>query len=518
MRNNTPKPTPKKLNEWLALLDNTKLPVPSGHKRRVETALSNPRSSLGDIAQVISSTPSIALIFFREANKQHSSFSKPAQHLEAALTRLGMTQCKQLLSRLDDTPEAEIHKPLRQLWLISQHANAQASALFATKLARIWQDIHWGSLLFLSPLWPLLTRHPELFKLWEQRVLGNKEPQYKVEHELFGTSLTLLCQALAERWSLPEWVIEAHRMLNQKRHIMVRTLRIAKLHAQPLKQQRLLDEQKDIFLWFRQPANTIILANGLAIDAHYSWSHEHCLRWQRFTALFLGWPLDKVQKHTHLNAVEHARQLGKTDLWHPAQALLWPWTARRICRPKNGLLAQDSDPQHLLPPTTEDLKDWQQQAQSMLQRPSPFVNHAQLLESMAKMLETLGLSRIAMIAISAKTQQLRPIYQRGFAFALQQPLTQTAQSPFMQKLLKKNTQLYVQDKNLAQLQTHLSQDFTAAIDSSHFVMGTLCLDYQPIMLIIADAQNRQLHANSLKVFNASCRYFEQALTIMRCRT
>ncbi|MCK9237349.1 MAG: HDOD domain-containing protein [Thiopseudomonas sp.] len=516
MRNNTLKP--KQLDEWLALLDNTKLPVPSGHKRRVENALANPRNSLGDIAKVISSAPSIALIFFREANKQRSTFSKPAQHLEAALTRLGMNHCKLLLSRLDDTPESEIHKPLRQLWLISQHANAQANALFATKLARLWQDIHWGSLLFLSPLWPLLTRHPELFKLWEQRVLGNKEPQHKVEHELFGTSLTLLCQALAERWSLPEWVIDAHRMLNQKRNLMVRTLRIAKLHAQPLKQQLLLDEQKDVFLWFRQPANTIILANGLAIDAHYSWAHEHCLRWQRFASMFLGWPLDKVQNQTHKIAVEHARELGKIDLWHPAQALLWPWTARRISRPKNGFQTQSINPKQLPPPSTEQLSDWQQQAQAMLQRPSPFVNHAQLLEAMAKMLETVDLTRIAMIAIPAKTQQLRPIYQQGFAFALHQPLTQTAQSPIMQKLLKKNAQIYAQDKNLAQLQAHLNQDITAAIDSSYFMMGALCLDYQPIMLLIADAQDRQLHANTLKVFNASCRYFEQALTIIRRRT
>jgi len=515
MRNNTPKP--KQLDEWLALLDHTKLPVPSGHKRRVENALANPRNSLNDIAKVISSAPSIALIFFREANQQGSSFSKPAQHLEAVLTRLGMTQCKQLLNRLDDTPESEIHKPLRQLWLISQHANAQANALFATKLARLWQDIHWGSLLFLSPLWPLLTRYPDLFELWEQRVLGNKEPQQKVEHELFGTSLTSLCQALAERWSLPEWVIDAYRMLNQNRQLMVRTLRIAKLHAQPLKQQLLLDEQKDIFLWFRQPANTIILANGLAIDAHYSWAHEHCLRWQRFTSMFLGWPLDKVQRQTHINAVEHARELGKIDLWHPAQALLWPWTARRISRPKNGSCTQGGPNQPAPPPSAEQLRSWQHQAQCMLQRPSPFANHAQLLAAMAQMLETCELSRVVMIAVQAKTGQLRPVYQRGFAFSLQQPLAQTSQSPIMRKLLKQDTQVYVNEQNFAQMQEHLDKSLVAAIDSSHFLIGSACVDNQAIMLIIADAQNRQLHANTIKAFSASCRYLEQALSIIKRR-
>ncbi|EGH35863.1 hypothetical protein PSYJA_45201, partial [Pseudomonas syringae pv. japonica str. M301072] len=37
----------------------------------------------------------------------------------------------------------------RQLILVSQHATQQANGLFASRLARLWQDIHMGSLLFL---------------------------------------------------------------------------------------------------------------------------------------------------------------------------------------------------------------------------------------------------------------------------------------------------------------------------------------------------------------------------------
>lgn len=509
-------PQPKKLDEWLQLLDNTKLPVSSSHKLRVSQALANPRNSLSDISKVISSAPTIALIFFREANKKQGSFSEPAQHLDAVLTRLGMTQCTKLLNRLDCTPEQDIALPLRQLCLISRHANAQANELFAFKLARLWQDIHWGSLLFLAPLWPLITRHPGLFVLWERRVLGNSEEHEKVEHELFGTSLTLLCQALAQRWLLPDWVIKAYQMLNENRELLARTFRIAKLHDQPLQQQLLLDEQKDISLWYRQPANSILIANGLAIDAHYSWVHEHCLRWQRFTGLFLDWPLDKVQKTMHEITVEHARKEGKTVLWHPVQALIWPWCARRLSRPKHKVAQPQPTPTsqaHSLSPA--QLKEWQEKAQQMLLKPSPFANHARLLDAMRQMLAAAGLKRLAILAVQHKTAQLQPIYQHKFAFVLRQPLTQSVQAPIMQKLLRRNSHLHVHEHNISQLKKHLGDDFMTAIHSQNFVCGSIYLNNKATILIIADAKNEQLHATTLKVFNASCRYFEQALATLQ---
>jgi hypothetical protein len=59
--------------------------------------------------------------------------------------------------------------------MISQHATQQANGFFASRLARLWQDIHWGSLLFLSPLWPLALTFPELLEEWELRVIHKGE-------------------------------------------------------------------------------------------------------------------------------------------------------------------------------------------------------------------------------------------------------------------------------------------------------------------------------------------------------
>lgn len=197
------------LIQWIKKLDNTRLPVYKAHRELALQALKNPSNSLREIAKIISRAPTIAFILMREANRNHSSLAEPVQTLENALSRLGLQRCSTLLNSLQDSDISEIPQALRQVWLIGQHLNIQAVGLFSTRMARLWQEIHWGSLLFLSPAWPLLTRHPEFFAQWEQRVLGNNEPAEQVERELLGMPLTALCLGLAEHWQLPLWVIEA---------------------------------------------------------------------------------------------------------------------------------------------------------------------------------------------------------------------------------------------------------------------------------------------------------------------
>lgn len=510
-------PTPKTLEDWLTLLDNTKLPVPCGHKLRVERALLRQNSSLREIASVVSSAPSIALIFFREANRVPGVFNGAAQHLEAVLTRLGMTRCRQLLGQLEDTPDAEIPLQLRKIWLIGEHANAQATALFSHKLARVWQEIHWSSLLFLAPLWPLLTRYPQLFALWEQRVMGGRQSRRTIEQELFGTSLARLCQAVAEHWILPDWIVEAYAIMNQNPRRLAQALRIARLHDSPLRQQLLLDENKDIFLWLRQPANTILISNGLAIDAHYSWHHEHCTRWQRFAALFLESPLDRIQAQTHRNAVEHARSLGKSGLWHPAQALLWPPLSKKMVPVPEGTATHAPAPRSACPVSTEQQQQWQLLARRMLQRPSHFSNLHQFVTTVFQMLYASGFQRIALLAVQGAEQQLKLLHQTGFGFSRQQVFKQQPQSSLLKKLLQPNGILHITAAQLPRLQAGFPAGLLTALESSSFVSGTICLDGKTLMLLIADADNATLHTSNIKAFQASCKYAGHGLAIMQQR-
>ena len=508
------------LNEWLILLDRTALPVHTGQKERVQRVMASPSSSLGEISRAISEAPSIALILFREANRSRNSLSEPAHNLDAVLKRLGMTRCTALLNSLMDESQVPIPANLRQVWLIGQHANHHANALFAHKMARLWQEIHWGSLLFLSPLWPLLTRYPDFLQVWEQRVLGNREPAYRVEQELLGVPLVRLCHALAERWALPQWIIDGYATLASNPRIIARALYLARMHQRPLEQQRRLDEQKDLNSWLRQPANSIVMANGLAVAVHNSGGDNHSLRWQRLISLYLHQPLEDVQQKLHQTSVEHARYLGPTNLWHPARALIWPWATRRILpavptQPDTQAAAPVNTRKHSAPQQPVfDFAQWKSEAQQLV-RPSQFRNTLQLLNHYAGMLKHCALSRVLILSINNSTGQLAPVCQLGFRFTLQKSLADRSTSPVFRHIMRHNEPLHIHSQNFSQIADHLEHGFLETLASQNLLAGCIRHKEKPVLLVLADTWDQPITADSIKAFAASNRCLEQALALWK---
>src|SRR5471030_487404 len=236
---NVPTPKPTTLEGWVKLLDGVRLPVPQESHDRVCKAIRDSRSSLRDIAERIQDSPALALSVIREANRHtHGSMSEPAENLEVALNRLGLKRAEELLARLPSVPEKDIPVALRQLLLVSQHASQQANGLFASRLARLWQDIHWGSLLFLAPLWPMAVAYPKLLEEWELRVIHKGQSARRVEQELFGVRLLDLCVGLTEAWHLPIWVSQGYHLLLTEQRLLVKALRIAR-EDDALRQQQL---------------------------------------------------------------------------------------------------------------------------------------------------------------------------------------------------------------------------------------------------------------------------------------
>lgn len=508
---------PRTLDEWLFILDRTALPVHTGQKERVQRVMNSPVSSLGEISRAISEAPSIALILFREANRSRNSLTEPAHSLDAVLKRLGMTRCTHLLASLIDESKLPIPPELRQIWLLGQHANRHANALFSHQMARLWQDIHWSSLLFFSPLWPLLARHPQLLRVWEQRVLGNGEPAHKVEIELLGVPLLKLCKALAERWALPQWIIDGYAMLGQKR-LLGRTLYLSRLLQRPLQLQQQLDQQRDINQWLGQPANSIVLASGLAMASHNGWQSPGCLRWQRLISLYLRQPLAAIQYKIHLTSVEHARYLGPTQLWHPAQSLIWPGNSRRFLPSQAALAAQPADPianQADAPQNSASANfnqpAWREHAKLLIARPSQFRNTLQLLNHYAHLFQFGSLSRVLVLSINSPSGKLMPVCQLGYNFSLQKPIPDLASNPVFRHVLRHREALHINEHNYSTIADHLDRSFLEALGSSHVLMGCIQHRDNPVLLVLADAHGHPLHEESIKAFTASNRFLEQAL-------
>jgi hypothetical protein len=499
----SPRPVPKTLDAWIKQLDGIALPVPAVAHAKVRAGLNDSRRSIRDIAEMMQASPALVLSVLREAN-HHSSggFSEPAESLEVAINRLGLARTETLLARLPAVDERDIPPALRQLQMISQHATQQATGLFANQLARLWQDIHLGSLLFLSPLWPLALAHPKLLEEWELRVIHKGECAKKTEKALFGVRLLVLCRALAEHWHLPMWVMRGYQLLIGEQRSLVKVLRIAHENDDPLIQQQRLDADLPLQRWLNQPANTILLANGLALSAQYAWNSPHNLRWELLTSLYLQQPLASVQQQVHQNAASSARSHASAGVWHPVEALLWPWETRRIHK---GLRAAPA-------PSTEALQDWRKQCAQLLQEPSPFSNAMHLTSFARDALLACGMQRVMLLMIDRKIDALRVHQTAGLDKSAASLLIPIKDSTVLQRLLAQATQLRLTPANNAQFSALLPGNLRGQFSGENLLIRSLASNGRVLMLLVADQGGGLLSEISVQAFGKTSQCIEKALT------
>ena len=499
---NVPTPKPTTLEGWVKLLDGVRLPVPQASHDRVCKAIANSRSSLRDIAELIQDSPALALSVIREANRHtHGSMTEPAENLEVAINRLGLKRTEELLARLPAQPQSEIPIALRQLQLISQHATQQANGFFASRLARLWQDIHWGSLLFLSPLWPMALTHPQLLEEWELRVIHKGESAHKVEKQLFGVRLLDICLALVDIWRLPIWVQQGYRLLLNEQRELVKVLRIARDSDHPLRQQNRLDDDPTLRRWLNQPANTVLLANGLALSAQQAWDSPHSERWQYLTSLYLQMPMDEVQQQLHQQAANSARHHAMPDLWHPAVSLIWPWGMNRV---HAGLLPAPA-------PTAEDLAKWRRQCAELLVEPSRFTNAMHLTTSARDALVACGMRRVMILMADRTHANLRVHQTAGLPKEVAGLNFVVSQSTVLQRLLSQQAQVRLTPTNNAQFSAMLPASLRSQFGGEHLLLRSLVNNGRVIMIVVADQGGGPFSEITVQAFGKTAQCIEKAL-------
>lgn len=498
----TQKHMPHTLNAWLKELDGVRLPVSDDEHRRVLRALRDNRSSLGDIAEALQASPTLALLMMRAANRSKSSLNDPAANLEVALSRLGLESAENLLNLLVPVNSAAIPLELRQLQLLSRHAAQQANGLFGARLARLWHEINCCSLLFLAPLWTLIAKYPELFTAWEQRVLVNGEPSSKVEQQLLGVPLLHICLALGEKWRLPEWILLGYRLLLGNRREMVKALRIAHQHKQPTQQQPPLDDDSALRRLLMLPSNCIWLANGLAVSAHQAWSCTQTSRWQQLTGLYLQLSVSDLQPLVHQQAVNSARKHSTVDLWHPAQALLWPWQAQHLQAEKPPAPAQ---------PANSEVDIWRKHCSELLRTPSPFSNVLQLTQCIREAVQACGMQRSLLLL--ADRNHSRLVSQQSLGLPKEAiPLSiDPSQSQVLRQLLSKPAQLRLSPANMAQYSALLPGNLKSLFPSEHLILRSIANNERVAMLLIVDQSGNAFSDVTLQAFGKTVQCIERAL-------
>ena len=500
--------TPTTLDAWVTLLDTVDLPIPQNSHARVLKTISDSRRSLREIAEVMQDSPALALRLIREANRQtQSSLSEPAESLEVAINRLGLKRTQALLEHVPALATEEIPLACRQIQLISQHAAQQAIGLFGNRLARLWQEIYWGSLLFLSPLWTLALTHPSLLEAWERRVIEHGECAKKVELALFGVPLFDICRALAELWRLPAWVMQGYTVITDERRTLVKVLHIARNTHHPLRQQQLLDADPALRRWLNHPANSVLLANCLALSAQQAWDTPHNLRWQYITSLYLQMPLDEVQQQVHQQAASSARYHSMPDLWHPAQALLWPWDSRRN---GSGSLAAP-------PPSAQALAAWRKHCGQLLAQPSPFTNPMHLTTCAREALVACGMRRVLLL-MADKTSTFLSVNQvAGLAKTAFDLSVNISESTALQRLMAQAAQVRLTPENNAVISAAMPYSLRSLFPGEHLLLRSLGNNGRVVMLILADQGGGPFSETSVQAFGKTAQCIEKALNSFSTR-
>lgn len=503
-------PLPNNLQDWIKTLDAVQLPALASDVRTARSALNNSAQySLREIAQQLQVVPALTLSIMREANTKGYDEEDRAETLEAALTRLGIQRANELLNKIPVVELTEDNWALFQMLSISQHACQQSNGLFSARLARIWQEVYWNTLLFMAPLWVMICAYPKLFHLWERSISEQKGFSRADEIQLLGIPVLSLCQKLAEHWRLPDWTIRCYRIVNQDRRFLVKALRIAQNDEHPLDQQQALDADPELRRWLTQPENTPLLANTLAARAHYGWGTVQMLRWQRLAALYVAMPLPDLQRRVHQQAVLSAQQSSLPGLWHPAKALVCPWDSRF-----DGLEYPNARTEKVVPLAAEDLTSiqrWRAACAELLSSPSPFANILQLSAKVQEALLSAGLQRLVILQLDSKRNVLVTRQSAGLSGEAKFLQLDPAHSPLLQNLLQHARILHLTAEHSARALELLPGAIKSLFGSQHLLMQVVSVN-KTVMLLVADRNGTALDERVVQVFAKTTQCFEKALS------
>jgi hypothetical protein len=268
-----------------------------------------------------------------------------------------------------------------------------------------------------------------------------------------------------------------------------------------LRQQNRLDDDPTLRRWLNQPANTVLLANGLALSAQHAWDSPHSERWQYLTSLYLQMPMDELQQQLHQQAANSARQHAMPDLWHPAESLIWPWGMNRV---HAGLLPAAA-------PTTEDLAKWRKQCAELLVEPSRFSNAMNLTIAARDALVACGMRRVMILMADRTHANLRVHQTAGLPKEASGLNFVASHSNVLQRLLAQQAQVRLTPANNAQFSALLPNSLRSQFSGEHLLLRSLVNNGRVIMIVVADQGGGPFSEISVQAFGKTAQCIEKAL-------
>lgn len=325
MVSKTSKHHPLGLENWVAQLDSSELPVLPHKLLQLRECLAQKEFVLSDVSAIVSSDPIMTLHLLREANrqfKQDDKWGKPVAlgsltNVHHCVALLGESRVRTLVRDFDGAQSNSQGSLYQASAIKTLHAKSQ---LVAWHGIRSQAGVEKNSVAALAAglpecsMWHFAPREMAVIReLMSERVT----PEY-AERLVLGCSFAELALALATRWHLPEVVLE---VLREKpfpdTYVLGRSLYKSRGLPKPSLPNK--DSKGNLV---KSPAFIVGLSHWLAREAARDWYSTDTDRITHLIAAYLERNVDTTRTFLHQNAIAFSKGHKASSVPVPASSLI----------------------------------------------------------------------------------------------------------------------------------------------------------------------------------------------------
>ncbi|MBA4503520.1 HDOD domain-containing protein [Marinobacterium marinum] len=503
------------LQAWADYLEHRPLPVRTGTLARFRQLLGNERSTLQQIAHLVSGDPVLSLHITRHAQQVHRHKGASVTSIQHAVGLLGLERLEQLtrqLSGLKIRSDSMQHKMFLRALADSLHASFQSAELCRQRGLPFVEEVRLAALLYGFTHWMAWLHAPLHKQYYQQRVLLQGVDVALAEQDLFGCTLQALGAELARRWALPELTRDA---LNHATSPDRNTLNL--LHRRAMQDPALApQEQRQINQLTQQRFFPVKLGNWLALTTTRSWYSDKSLRLLDILADYLRQPADRLATRLHQHCAEAARRYPVAGALSPAAELLMLPTPTET--PRTGLipnaelarLEREDYPAlthhtprpvqaapHPVPPTDTRPPPSEHRNERLFQQTLARLSTPQTgLQQASQVIQTLlqglhlglGLSRLGVLLVNTNRLQLQCAHTIGLAEG--HPLKDIRLSlnvpSLFKRLSEKPAGVWMDTENRDRLGVMLPESFTSRLDGNDYLLMSVFQQDRPLIILYAD--------------------------------
>lgn len=199
-----------------------KLPALPQTYSRLNNAISNPDSSIGEVAKIVASDPAIAAKVLQMVNSSFFRLAKRISRIDQAVNYLGFAAIRNIVMSVEVFSQWQSHPSLpdfepERLQVRAQKVAAAAWAL--TNGSPIGDDALLAGLLHKIGYWVLLQECPDDLARAVQMARAESIPVPTAERRVIGASHAEIGAYLLGLWGLPYSVVEAVAFQHMPAHV-----------------------------------------------------------------------------------------------------------------------------------------------------------------------------------------------------------------------------------------------------------------------------------------------------------